>query len=44
VVLEDCCGDGNEEVHHALMTSIFPSQATVTSADHFIQALAPSKS
>ena len=44
VVLEDCCGDGNEEVHHALMTSIFPSQTTVTSADHFIQALAPSKS
>lgn len=44
VVLEDCCGDGNEEAHHALMTSIFPSQATVTSADHFIQALAPSKS
>ena len=44
VVLEDCCGDGNEEVHHALMTSILPSQATVTSADHFIQALAPSKS
>ena len=44
VVLEDCCGDGNEEVHNALITSIFPSQATVTSADHFIQALAPSKS
>lgn len=41
VVLEDCCGDGNEEVHRALMTSIFPSQATVTSADDFIEALAP---
>ena len=39
VVLEDCCSDGNEEAHRALMTSIFPSQAAVTSADDFIKAL-----
>ncbi len=39
VVLEDCCGDGNEEAHRALMASIFPSQAAVTSADDFIKAL-----
>ena len=41
VVLEDCCGDGNDEAHRALMTSIFPSQATVTSAGDFIEALPP---
>lgn len=28
-VLEDCCADGDEEVHRVLMTKVFPRQADV---------------
>ncbi|QXU49044.1 cysteine hydrolase [Chryseobacterium sp. D764] len=28
-VIEDCCKDGDEEVHHVLMRKIFPRQADV---------------
>ena len=40
VVIEDCCGDKNEEAHRVLVTQIFPNQATVTTADQFVNALA----
>ncbi|MBV8326511.1 isochorismatase family cysteine hydrolase [Chryseobacterium sp.] len=28
-VIEDCCKDGDEEVHHLLMSKVFPRQADV---------------
>jgi nicotinamidase-related amidase len=39
VVVEDCCADGDEEVHRVLMQKVFPRQARVTSADTLRQAL-----
>ncbi len=39
IVLEDCCGDGNPEVHRVLMESVFPTQATIAKAQDFIAAL-----
>ena len=41
VVLEDCCADGDEEVHRVLMHKVFPRQATVVRSQEFLQALAP---
>jgi nicotinamidase-related amidase len=41
IVLEDCCADGDEEVHCVLMHKVFPRQATVVQAQAFLQALAP---
>ncbi len=39
VVLSDCCGDPNLEVHRVLMESVFPSQATVARAEDIVNAL-----
>jgi nicotinamidase-related amidase len=41
IVLEDCCADGDEEVHRVLMHKVFPRQATVVQSQAFLQALAP---
>jgi nicotinamidase-related amidase len=41
IVLEDCCADGDEEVHRVLMQKVFPRQATVVPSQAFLQALAP---
>jgi len=41
VVLEDCCADGDAEVHRVLMHKVFPRQATVVQSQAFLQALAP---
>jgi nicotinamidase-related amidase len=40
VVVEDGCADRDAEVHTVLMQRLFPRQATVTSAEAVIQALA----
>ena len=39
IVLEDCCGDKNEEAHRALMSHIFPAQGTVTTSERFVEVL-----
>ena len=39
VVLSDGCGDRDDEVHHMLMEKIFPGQATVVTAQEFVDAL-----
>ena len=39
VVLEDACGDRDEEVHRVLTTKVFPRQAIVTTADEWIESL-----
>ncbi|TZF92337.1 cysteine hydrolase [Chryseobacterium panacisoli] len=36
-VIEDCCKDGDEEVHHVLMRKVFPRQADVTSMHDWTQ-------
>jgi nicotinamidase-related amidase len=41
MVLEDCCADGDAEVHRVLTQKVFPRQATVVQAQDFLQALAP---
>jgi len=41
VVLEDCCADGDEEVHRVLMHKVFPRQALVVQSQEFLQVLAP---
>lgn len=33
VVVKDCCGDVDEEVHRVLMEKVFPRQATVVTAE-----------
>ncbi|MHB1159919.1 MAG: cysteine hydrolase family protein [Chloroflexota bacterium] len=38
-VLEDCCADPNQEVHDFLVKAVFPSQATIATAQDFIAAL-----
>jgi nicotinamidase-related amidase len=40
VVARDCCADRDPEVHRVLLDKVFPSQATVTTADAVIAALA----
>jgi nicotinamidase-related amidase len=40
VVVEDCCADGDAEVHHVLTKKVFVRQATVTTASEVIAALA----
>lgn len=37
-VLEDACADADVEVHHMLMTKVFPTQATVLSVDEYLGA------
>jgi nicotinamidase-related amidase len=39
VVVEDCCGDRDAEVHRVLMEKVFPRQATVVKADELSSAL-----
>jgi nicotinamidase-related amidase len=39
VVVEDCCGDRDDEVHRVLMEKVFPRQATVVKADEVVKAL-----
>jgi nicotinamidase-related amidase len=39
VVIEDCCADGDEEVHHVLTQKVFPRQACVVSAQEIIANL-----
>lgn len=39
IVLEDCCGDRDPEAHTCLIERIFPSQATIASADDFLAAV-----
>lgn len=38
-VLEDCCTDRDPEVHRVLMEKVFPRQATVTTAQAFVEGL-----
>jgi nicotinamidase-related amidase len=38
-VLADCCADADDEVHRVLTQKVFPRQATVVSAEEFLQAL-----
>lgn len=38
-VVEDCCADGDAEVHHVLMQKVFPRQARVISAREIIAEL-----
>jgi nicotinamidase-related amidase len=40
VVVEDCCADRDPDVHRVLTTKVFPRQATVTTAQAVIDALA----
>jgi nicotinamidase-related amidase len=39
VVLADACADGDAEVHRVLTEKVFPRQATVLTADAWIQSL-----
>jgi nicotinamidase-related amidase len=39
VVVRDCCGDRDEEVHRVLMEKVFPRQATVTAAEQVLAAI-----
>lgn len=36
-VIEDCCKDGDEEVHSVLMRKVFPRQANVITANDWVQ-------
>ena len=40
VVVEDCCGDRDPEVHRVLTEKVFPRQATVTTAEGVVGAIA----
>ena len=40
-VVEDCCADGDDEVHRMLTQKVFPRQARVISAQQIIQDLQP---
>ena len=39
IVLDDCCADGDAEVHRVLTQKVFPRQATVIPSQAFLQAL-----
>lgn len=39
VIVEDCCADGDEEVHRVLTQKVFPRQARVVSAQEIIEDL-----
>jgi nicotinamidase-related amidase len=41
-VVGDCCLDSDAEVHSVLIGKVFPRQATVTTAEAMIAALAAS--
>lgn len=40
VVVEDCCADGDEEVHRVLTQKVFPRQAAVVRSNAVVEALA----
>jgi len=39
VVVEDCCGDRDPEVHRVLMEKVFPRQATIAKCEEVVGAL-----
>lgn len=39
LVIEDCCFDGDEEVHRVLTKKVFVRQAGVVTSDEFVRAL-----
>ncbi|MBI2287747.1 MAG: cysteine hydrolase [Chloroflexi bacterium] len=39
IVLSDCCADRDDEVQRVLMEKLFPRQATVVTAQQFLQVL-----
>ncbi len=39
VVVQDCCSDGDAEVHRVLMEKVFPRQASVVMAETVLSAL-----
>jgi nicotinamidase-related amidase len=39
IVVKDCCADLDADLHDTLVNKVFPRQATVVSADHFIRAI-----
>jgi nicotinamidase-related amidase len=39
IVVEDCCADGDEEVHRVLTGKVFPPHATVARAQEVLAAL-----
>ncbi|MBN9390003.1 MAG: cysteine hydrolase [Chloroflexi bacterium] len=39
IVVEDCCADGDEEVHRVLTGKVFPTHATVAQAQEVLAAL-----
>ena len=39
IVLADCCGDRDEEVHRVLTEKVFPRQATVVTSQEFLRAV-----
>jgi len=39
LVVGDCCSDGNEEAHRALLEKVFPRHATITTAAGLAQAI-----
>lgn len=40
VVVSDCCGDGDDEVHRVLLEKVFVRQASVVTASEVVAALA----
>ncbi len=43
VVVKDCCGDPDDEVHRVLTEKVFVRQTTVTTANELIEALKSAK-
>jgi nicotinamidase-related amidase len=43
LVLKDCCGDADPEVHACLMDKVFPRQAAIVSSADFLNASAAPK-
>jgi len=39
VVIADCCADQDAELHHALLTRLFPKRGEVTTASDFLKLL-----
>ncbi len=39
IVVKDCCFDGDEEVHRVLTEKVFARQASVVTADTFVQQM-----
>lgn len=39
IVIKDCCGDRDPEVHNCLAEKVFPRQATVVTSEEFPSAI-----